>query len=1677
MSDSDEQRVAPAHNTGGGGFAFEDLVGKWLVAAMLAGASPLGKEMGVPDAVEFQQKVPPTGLDDIVVRAAGADGSVSWWASAKSYDMLPAAHLADFALAAWTHVFDDEFSFDRDFVGLVCARSSEQAWTSLQKLIRAARQERQPDRMAAAIGQPGAYNAEDRRIWDALLCPEQLGFEYDVDVSSSPVLLLARLIPLRLDLLDEHGRAETKTLGWCAAALDASGGVRARELAAAVFGMVASTRPAGGSITYQSARKELGRSFALAGRADAAADWTLLDRHTSERLEAVRDELAGAGRLPRAAAHAELAAGDDAAFIYLTGPSGCGKSALAKSWLQDGDCRVWISANDLRDGLSAFAARLHLTRPIGSVLQLGRTPVRMVVDGLDRGEQSTAAEATAALARLAAASGGLLRLMVTCQSAAHQRVVDAIAAANGPMGEVAVVGDFDAGDVELALQRSSDLRRLSFQDGLQEVLRRPKLLDVALRSVAGTGAAQAPPLHDEAAVADLWWDRLALGRGADRAVRGELLLGLAQWTGRHTASGVPAGQLAAAGLGQYAAVAGALRADGTLDSDENVYAFAHDLFADWARYRALGTSPQARTAVLERQQRPAWHRAIRLLALRTLRERGINGWQEEHHELLRHDGQTAADLYLDAPLFAADAETHLSELWPALVAEDGRLLQQMLARFTIQASVVDPRSTLLTQDTDAQFEAMVAATWRVPVWVLWPPVLRALAAHAEQAVQAAPVQVAAIAEKWLESLSPGTTGMDEAAALGLAAGAWAAEHRYAGHGIGRDGHSSMWKAFLAAGAQRPQEVLELGKAILDDTLGSGASRSAEEGGLAWAILGATALAPMTRADPQRAAELILKTMVSGPQPPDEDDDYLGLQPSYGLTSQAAQMGAGPDQGPLLVLFMQDPQVAAATLQTVVDHATEAWSRSSASAIDQLDVGDGFELLIDGRWRALTGNGDVMHWHRGDTRVPHSLACALMGFEQYCYRRLDGQLDGPPLEDVFEHLMSSRSVAVFGVLTEVACYKPELLDGHLSVLSTGAALLTADERYKRRDHSYLLMAFDVYEQRRLRMWHQRKHRDRPLTRFLLERALIDRKGLDELDAGRTRWAQDADRRWRFLTARMDPRFYSAGAEGWHYDQPAELRAEAEADRAAEDSAMWWAAATARLAQSLERPQQLDDNEAAEMWKDLLDHDGQSPPADLTQAGVLNRADVECGVAAVLLCRAHDWVAARPDVRTACRDILLAPLQQPPRAYDAHNPEAFIDTTWDGFAALALPVLWALGPDDGDLRHGAALLATHRHLATVRRFFDAVSRQPALTDDLGRLEALALDWTRLLAARRTWPRRRSDTPSSEEATKKRQADAEDAVQVTFEAFIDATDFVAPSPGDWAALRPRETAAGTGPQTLADSVDLSYLLAAGRHLLDSDAVVTEVERDRRLAIAAILSSALAADIDTEEDDAASYGPLGPHGRAANALTGLLGLSAAEASVDASRVIWQPILAVCTPRRTWAATGLLNGLWKRALRGDGPALNVAPQVNEMMAFAADRDARQQWVGEEVWLDLLCLSRFGAPRIEQRHQDLFAALQPAWSDHADALLDGVWAAQRIVPFLASDVAAGVVDRSLRRLTACDFDDHVVAQQAAEMLVDITARDPALARNNEDLLIVLGRLVCRQNPMAMQLSASLAKSA
>ena len=798
------ERVAPASFTGGAGFEYEDLVCAWATAAMLAGRSPLGLDVGPLREVRGQAAALGWSLDDVVITGT-AGGEPRWSASIKSFDMLSEPELsAEFVDAAWRELLKDSFRPAVDRVGFVCSSTGEQNWNALMKLIGDARAD--PWGLGSRLLTKGAFNEIERSIWASCVCPPSLARQLEPgDIANSPTRLLAALIPTRLDLMRPGSQALVEALDFCRAALAPEQASRDADLWNALCVVVSDVRPRGGALDWPQVASRLGHDFAFALRPDVRTDWELLAEQTRVAMEGVRDVLGDGTTLPRGDAWSTLESTTVSAPVaFVTGQSGCGKTALAKRWLMDHNCsRLWLSSSDLDGGLAAFRSRVGLTRGLADVLLLTPGSTRVVVDGLDRAYAPDLFAAAAAIARAASASDGRLQLLITSQQMELRRVARQLADSNGPSGAVAQMANLDDDDVRIVLERHPQLQKLAVAGQLESVLRRPKLLDLVLRAASG-GEPVLQLVTDEASVAEVWWQHFVLS-GPSPAARQELVIELATRQADEMLPWTPAGDLPAGNVER----ADELRRDGVLDQTSSRYIFSHDLFADWAllqRLRALGDGALGQLG--RKAELPTWHRAIRLHALLVLREQGLEAWAAQRESLDADDQRLVADLFLDATLFADDALSLLEAIWPTLVADDGALLQRLLRRFLHVATLPDPRGTSIFAD-DPELEAHWAAQARVPLWPMWLPVLELLDRHRDDAIAAATSQVATAADLWLRVTRHGWPSRDRAAAIALAVGRYVLQMNTEGSFLDDKLEAALWRCALASGAVEPRALVDL----------------------------------------------------------------------------------------------------------------------------------------------------------------------------------------------------------------------------------------------------------------------------------------------------------------------------------------------------------------------------------------------------------------------------------------------------------------------------------------------------------------------------------------------------------------------------------------------------------------------------------------------------------------------------------------------------------------------------------------------------------------------------------------------------------------------------------------------------------------------------------------------------
>ncbi len=852
-------------------------------------------------------------------------------------------------------------------------------------------------------------------------------------------------------------------------------------------------------------------------------------------------------------------------------------------------------------------------------------------------------------------------------------------------------------------------------------------------------------------------------------------------------------------------------------------------------------------------------------------------------------------------------------------------------------------------------------------------------------------------------------------------------------------------------------------------------------GLRQAILSPTTLVPMIRRSPEKAAELVLTALLVEPR---VDDGLMMPGAEFGITDDLRSSDALPEGGPLLALFNHAPTVAVHTLLQIVEHATDAWRKSSWADFEDHSIGAAFEIVVDGKSVQLAGNANVVRWYRGDPRVPSQLSAALMALERYLYSELDA---GSPVDDLLELLVSSKLLAIYGVLAEVASYKPELLDGQLACLGTSAALILEGRLASVQSSSfYLLGARSQTDWNRRKQWHEMPHRGVPIERFLLPRIIQGGRVADLVKDARRVWAADPNDRWRFVVAQMDPANYQAsdlgdGITGWVFTPPQTLLAEIEADSKRLDSDHWWTSAPWRFSKLVDDGDYLENEEAHALFEELRERIETPPPDELIDAGVLRVEDVKCGAAAVLLVRASAWVSATPDAQAFCRAALFEPFANPPRTHSFDSNSSPVDGSWDGFAATAIPLLWASDISDRETREVAVRLATHPHYATVQRFFEAARRQHELRHEVQRLEVLALHWARFAAWRSEYRFRQENASYWGDASSS-VADLPDVAgptQTLIQSFVEETlgvdipdfaDFIASTPEGMLLTRTKVST------RLQRSVSLSYLAAAWSHMwTDLDGMRT-ADLGRVVAVATRLAETLAAS--WVPDDRGHIGGT-PTVSERSFLRGLAKVCVRVSPME-SRSIWQPILTAGAPAHYWVED-FLNAVWIAGLEEHPSPASFASLIKEMMVFSENQAAWGGFHASGLRLSLLCLHRYGYPRMTSEHGDLLAELGIEWRDRARALvLTGGHDATPVVRFLATDIglsiAAEGVSWLVDTINARTSLDDDLAQATADLLVTLSVREPEMLRTGP-AAEVLAHLVAMQNPVALQVSAQIVRHA
>jgi hypothetical protein len=714
------KKKAPVKVTGGGGFRYENAVAARFLLDLLGGTNELGVDFGRATRLDWQARDAGWLTDDLVITCKSQGTGRTAAVSIKSAPQVTRAGFPqNFVATAWAQWFgvktERKLHGTNDAVVLVTgslAHDVKDAWSDLLRDALLTTPERMAVRLSApTLGDGSQSSALQRALFESLRCPEELRSHGDAsDAVTADLMRHLRL--LHVDFEATPSRDHGLALADCQQLLTSGDAAEAQDLWDRLMG-IADARRTGGAIDLAQTLDALRGEFHLREHPDYRRDAEELERRSRDQMADVRTQIAGVPPLPRAGDSEKVQnCLEENRACFLVGESGCGKSALAK---EIGESRygrtIWIAENTLDHDSAADCERaLGIRHPVAEILSALPEPCLVVFDGIDCYPQRAMLLACRLLRDLLAQAGPRhVHVLVTAQFEGANRLIRRFVELDVPpsLRSATPTARPSEDDVQTLAASIPELGWASLRPELRPLLTNLKVLDWVVAAARSGTAIDDPSFVGLTYLIDALWERWIDGDGDDGLGRSRAMMQLGILEGDTLATGVPRMRFEA---GEQPALGALAKSDLIRLRDERVR-FSHDLLGDWARLRVLvGEQSVASAASGERANLPRWHRAVRLYGQRLLEQSadGAERWQQTiaGFDADSPTGSVMRDLFLESLFLASNAAELLERSWPALCANNGRLLNRMLYRFLFVATLPDPKfAALLQAEGDgAQFE-------------------------------------------------------------------------------------------------------------------------------------------------------------------------------------------------------------------------------------------------------------------------------------------------------------------------------------------------------------------------------------------------------------------------------------------------------------------------------------------------------------------------------------------------------------------------------------------------------------------------------------------------------------------------------------------------------------------------------------------------------------------------------------------------------------------------------------------------------------------------------------------------------------------------------------------------------------------------------------------------------------
>ncbi|MDD2609878.1 MAG: hypothetical protein PHX60_09340 [Giesbergeria sp.] len=607
--------------TGGQGFSFEDAVASVYAAALLCETTAPGLPGRVVRHVSVQQGSFGQPLDDLIVRAVGADQvSVTFSAQIKRKLVISAANTnTDFRETierAYETLMDAGFQVSLDRVGAIVGEISDAAKRCFETLCEWARAESSSEQFVRKLQTDGAAGdklSQFEAVRD-ILSPKVASDELDVATYN----LLSHFVLIRLDLLTEGSPTEAETVARLANILAPVDRPHADDLWRRLLALVRVSQGRAAGFDRKTLVARLNGAFRLAGAPSVQGVLQAIQQESRLAAAEITNSISGLSVPRDTRVQAVVEAAKLPGFVQIGGMPGAGKSVVLRSAVERfaaSGAVLFLKSDRLRGSTwaqyAAAAGMTHSSSLEELLVELSASGSSVLfVDGIDRIEVEH--------------RGILLDLLNTIHSSEPLSGWCVVATVRDTGMEplrtwlparlfssgvrTLTIDSFDDEEAEALAQAKPALRPLLFgSDSVRAVVRRPFFSAVLAKEVDASNA----PATSEVDLAALWWERGGYGANPTRVgYRRNVLVQLAKAGAHQLGRRIPVADVDAQVLSE-------------LEADEIVrpvryghsVQFSHDIFFEWAFLQHLVRADDAWPDVIrEVGEPPALGRVVELLS-------------------------------------------------------------------------------------------------------------------------------------------------------------------------------------------------------------------------------------------------------------------------------------------------------------------------------------------------------------------------------------------------------------------------------------------------------------------------------------------------------------------------------------------------------------------------------------------------------------------------------------------------------------------------------------------------------------------------------------------------------------------------------------------------------------------------------------------------------------------------------------------------------------------------------------------------------------------------------------------------------------------------------------------------------------------------------------------------------